>query len=241
MTMGKKSDKAGKTIKSYKGFDAQMQCRGYQFEVGGTYEHDGEVEACESGFHSCESPLDVFEYYPPGTSVYAEVEASGKISRHGNDTKIASGRLHVRAKLSLPDYIARAFEWVRDHCSPATSSSATGYRSASSATGNWSASSATGDQSASSATGYQSASSATGYRSASEIKPDADGRHLHAVAIALGYQGRARAPVGSAIVLCERDDEGAILHIRASKVGENDIKPDVWYVLKNGEFTEWQT
>jgi hypothetical protein len=260
-------------INAVKGFDLQMQCRGYQFKVGESYEHNGPVVACESGFHSIEgNPLEVFDYYAPSSSVYAEVEASGEIARHSGDSKIASGKLHIKVGLSLPDIIGRAIAWVTAQCTPAdaqhatgdqsassatgdqsassatgdqSASSATGYRSASSATGDQSASSATGDQSASSATGYRSASSATGDRSASlstgwcssaEIKPGEE--PLQAVAIAVGYKGRARAPTGSAIVLCERDDKGVILHIRASRVGDNGIKADVWYVLKDGEFVE---
>ena len=217
-------------IKAYKGFDAQMRCRAYQFEVGKTYNHEGPVKACESGWHSCENPLDVFRYYEPGISMFAEVEASGEISRHEEDSKVASARLHIKAAISVPDLITRAFEWVRDHCTAATSNHATGDRSASSATGARSASSATGDS---------SASLTTGWYGKSEITSDADGKLLHAVAIASGRDGKARAPIGSAIVLVERDEkDGSILHIRASKVGDNGIKADVWYSLKDGEFME---
>ena len=256
------------TITAFKGFNAQMQCHGgYQFKVGETYEHAGRVAVCESGFHSCENPIDVWSYYPPGDgNLFAEVEASGEIARHSGDSKVASARLHVKAVLTLPDFIGRAVEWLKAHCEPATSnhatgdssassatgassaSSATGASSASSATGYSSASSATGASSASSATGYSSASSATGDRSASlstgcysssEITPEKSGEPLHAVAIATGYQSLARAPAGSAIVLCERNNQGELLHIRASKVGENGVKPDTWYSLKDGEFAEW--
>ncbi len=201
-------------IVAYKGFDAHMQCRSYQFEVGKTYDHEGPVKACASGFHSCENPLDVFGYYGPGTSVFAEVEASGEISRHDEDSKIASARLHIKAVIALPDFIGRAIKWVTDHCNPATSNHADADRSASSATGDRSASSATGDRSASSATG------------------------LAAVALNTGRYGRARASKDAAIVLCEHDDDGNLIHIRASKVGESGIKPDTFYTLRGGEFVE---
>jgi hypothetical protein len=219
-------------IAAYKGFDLNMQCRGYQFKVGETYEHDGPVIACQSGWHSCENPLDVFEYYGPGTSIFAEVEASGQIARHSDDSKIASGKLHIKAVLTLPDYIGRAIAWVTTHCTPATSNAATGDRSASSATGDRSASSATGYSSASSATGDRSASSATGYRSASSATG------IAAVAMNIGRDGRARASEGAAIVLCEHDDDGNLLHIRASKVGDNGIEADVFYTLRGGEFVK---
>ncbi|QDD91962.1 hypothetical protein CCZ28_24295 [Pseudomonas oryzihabitans] len=59
------------------------------------------------------------------------------------------------------------------------------------------------------------------------------------VAAVFGAEGRARASAGGAIVLCYRDDEGALINIRASKVGENGILPDVWYSLNaEGEFIE---
>ena len=61
----------------------------------------------------------------------------------------------------------------------------------------------------------------------------------HAVAAALGIEGKAKAGISGAIVLCYRNDEGHLIHIRASKVGENGIKPDAWYSLdENGEFIE---
>ncbi len=60
------------------------------------------------------------------------------------------------------------------------------------------------------------------------------------VAASLGIEGRARASAGSAIVLCHRDDEGRLIHIRASKVGENGVEPDTWYQLNaEGEFVEF--
>ena len=78
------------TLKTYKGFNADMTCRGFKFALGSEYVHDGEVKACSTGFHACEYPLDVLQYYPPNSSVYAEVEQDGEISKHSDDSKIAS-------------------------------------------------------------------------------------------------------------------------------------------------------
>jgi len=246
------TDKADPVIQAFKGFDKNMQCRGYQFEAGKTFNHEGSVKACSSGFHSCENPLDVFGYYQPGQSRFAIVEASGEFSRETNgDSKIASASLHIKAELTLPEFIGHAISWVTAHCTPGgehatgdrSASSATGYSSASSATGDRSASSATGDSSASSATGYSSASSATGDRSASSAtgySSASSATGTSAVALNTGRHGRASASEGAAIVLCSHNNDGTLRHIRCSKVGENGIKPDTFYTLSDdGEFVEW--
>ena len=106
--------KAAETkIVAYKGFDKDFRCRGFQYEVGKTYEHPGPVVACESGFHACEHPLDIFNYYPP-TSRFAVVTQSGEIARHGGDTKIASAKITIDAEIHLPDLVAAAVKWVFD-------------------------------------------------------------------------------------------------------------------------------
>ena len=88
-------------IVAYKGFNKDWTCRGYQYTVGETKVHDGETKACESGFHACEYPLDVFCYYAPARSVFAVIEASGDIDRKGEDSKIASSKLTVKAEIGI--------------------------------------------------------------------------------------------------------------------------------------------
>lgn len=73
-----------KVITSYKAFDKNMQCRGFQYEVGKEYEMDGEIKCCNRGFHACKSPLEVWDYYDMLNSRYAEVEQSGKIDAEEN-------------------------------------------------------------------------------------------------------------------------------------------------------------
>ncbi|EMC8226825.1 hypothetical protein VLK14_006376, partial [Pseudomonas aeruginosa] len=232
----KKKAASEEVVTAYKGFKQDLTCRGYQFEIGGTYKHEGEVEACASGFHSCEYPLDVFGYYAPGESRFAIVKASGQLSRHDDDSKIASATLVVEAEISMPTMISRAIDWIMSKIDKSVeqtvvgdTASNTGYRSAASNTGDYSAASNTGYQSAASNTGYQSAASNTGYQSAASntgYRSAAEVSGKESVAASLGIEGRARASAGSAIVLCHRDDEGRLIHIRASKVGENGVKPD---------------
>ncbi|MDK8400942.1 hypothetical protein QPE02_19710 [Pseudomonas aeruginosa] len=291
----KKKAASEEVVTAYKGFKQDLTCRDYQFEIGGTYKHEGEVEACSSGFHSCEYPLDVFGYYAPGESRFAIVKASGQLSRHDDDSKIASATLVVEAEISMPTMISRALDWIMSKVDKSveqtvvgetasntgnrsaasntgdysaasntgdysaasntgnrsaasntgnrSAASNTGNRSAASNTGNRSAASNTGDYSAASNTGNRSAASNTGNRSAASNTGDYSAAEVsgkESVAASLGIEGRARASAGSAIVLCHRDDEGRLIHIRASKVGENGVEPDTWYQLNaEGEFVEF--
>ncbi|HHF0637983.1 TPA: hypothetical protein ACPH36_006076 [Pseudomonas aeruginosa] len=228
----KKKAASEEVVTAYKGFRQDLTCRGYQFEIGGTYKHDGEVEACASGFHSCEYPLDVFGYYAPGESRFAIVKASGQLSRHDDDSKIASATLVVEAEISMPTMISRAIDWIMSKVDKSVEQTVVGETASN--TGYQSAASNTGDYSAASNTGNRSAASNTGDYSAAEVSGK------ESVAASLGIEGRARASAGSAIVLCHRDDEGRLIHIRASKVGENGVEPDTWYQLNaEGEFVEF--
>lgn len=209
MTREEKEQTVEQPIVAYKGFDKNMQCRCFQYEVGKTYEHEGRVMVCDAGFHSCEYPFDVFRYYEPSSSRFAVVHASGQISRETDgDTKIASASIAVKAEISLTNMTARAVDWIVSKLDRSIKQTVT-----------------TGDCSAATNTGSRSDAEVTGTDS---------------VAASLGIKGRARASAGGAIVLCYRgQDNGALIHIRASKVGENAIKPDTWYVLnEHGEFVE---
>ncbi|ELZ3708858.1 hypothetical protein UL915_004640 [Salmonella enterica] len=242
-----------KEIVTFKGFNKDLKCRGFQFAIGETFHHDGKVEACGSGFHACECPFDVFSYYPPAESRYAETISFGITdSEEGGDTKIASSSITIKDELTLPQFIQRGIEWIWSKidksleqqimCGNRSAATNTGYqsaatntgdRSAATNTGDWSAATNTGDRSAATNTGYQSAATNTGDRSAAEVSGS------QSVAASLGIEGKARASEGGAIVLCYRDEDGELIHIRASKVGENGIMPNTWYQLdKDGEFVE---
>lgn len=133
------------TITSIKGFDRHFQCRGFQFEVGKIYEHSGKIAVCESGFHACEYPLDVFDYYPPASSRYAVVIQSGTHAFHDSDSKVCSAKIKVEVEIGLSALIERAVKWVFDRAKPeGNGSSATGDRGAASATGTSGAAMASG-------------------------------------------------------------------------------------------------
>ncbi|EBG3550780.1 hypothetical protein FP200_13900 [Salmonella enterica] len=305
-----------KEIVTFKGFNKDLTCRDFQFAIGETFHHDGKVEACGSGFHACECPFDVFSYYPPAESRYAETISFGVIDREEEgDTKIASASITIKSELTLPQFIQRGIEWIwskidksleqqimtgnrsaatntgnrsaatntgdwsaatnTGYQSAATNTgnrsaaTNTGYRSVATNTGDWSAATNTGYQSAATNTGnrsaatntgyqsaatntgnrsaatntgYRSAATNTGYQSAATNTGDLSAAEVsgsQSVAASLGIEGKARASEGGAIVLCYRDEDGELIHIRASKVGENGIMPDIWYQLnEDGEFVE---
>ena len=172
-------------IAAYKGFDQDLKCRGFQFEIGKTYKHKGEVSVCNSGFHACENPLAVFEHYPP-TSRFAIVKCAGKISKGINDKKISCGELTVEAEIRLPELISEAVEWINSRVDLENKKiSNTGDYSAASSTGDYSAASNTGDYSVASNAGYYSVASNTGYWSAASNAGD------WSVASNTGYQSVA--------------------------------------------------
>ena len=140
-------------IVAYKGFDKNLKCRGYQFEIGKSYTHEGPVKSCESGFHACKHPLSVFEFYAPAGSRFAEVRMSGQIDdRQSVDTKIAAARVSVEIELSISDLVKRAWDFVWGNCT-IEGEVATGDQGAASSTGDYGAASSTGDQGAASSTG----------------------------------------------------------------------------------------
>ena len=192
----------GNAVKSYKGFNKDMTCRGFQYEEGKEYEEES-VEVCDHGFHACEYPLDCLNYYSPNESVYHEVEQSGEIQKHNDDTKVASTKIKIGAEISIAGLVKAAIEYTVKRVNKEAesdenhgASSATGYKGASSATGNKGASSATGDCGASSATGYKGASSATGdcgASSATGYKGASSATGYKGASSATGYKGASSA------------------------------------------------
>nr|DAL68923.1 MAG TPA: hypothetical protein [Caudoviricetes sp.] len=234
----------GESIKTYKGFNKDMTCRDFQYEEGKEYAEES-LEVCNHGFHACEYPLDCLNYYSPNESVYHEVEQSGEIQKHNDDTKVASTKIKIGAEISIAGLVKAAIEYTVKRVNKDAesdekhgASSATGYKGASSATGDYGASSATGTCGASSATGYKGASSAE----------DKD-----AVAVAWGYKSKAKGVVGSFLVFADweytgseddteydRNNQSAWVLNGAKMVqvdGEN-IKPDTWYTIENGKISE---
>ena len=147
------------SIRGFKGFDKDLKCRGFQYEVGKTYEQEGEAECCKKGFHFCENPLEVFDYYPPRTSRFCQVEGSGSVDKSEADSKVATSHIHISSEIDLNGLIDAGLKYILNK--------ADCYGGKTTNTGNYSAATNTGDCSASTNTGYRSAATNTGDRSAS--------------------------------------------------------------------------
>ena len=222
--------------KSYKGFDKDLKCRDFQYEIGKEYEMDGPIKACERGFHACEAPLDVFSYYPPSTSRFCEVKQGGELSRDDVDTKVASSKIKIGAEIGIPGLVKAQIEWIKKQTHEEKGGCATGDYGAASATGFQGAASATGFQGAASATGDYGAASATGdYGAASATGKDG-------AAMACGYGGKVKGTTGNAMFLVERGEWNGetypILNVAAFTIDGETYKPDTWYTLKNGVVIE---
>ena len=163
-------------MKAYKGFDKDLKCKDFQYEIGKTYE-EPTAELCEKGFHACEMPLDVFSYYAPGNmSRYCEVDLEEVSGEKSSDTKRCGKKIAVKAEIGITGLVKAAVDFVMENIKDenkeantgnGSASTNTGFRSASTNTGNYSASTNTGNYSASTNTGDYSASTNTGDYSAS--------------------------------------------------------------------------
>ena len=217
---------AEEPITGIKGFDSNLRCRGFQFEVGKTYEHTGAVVVCDSGFHAISGhPLEVFQYYPPAGSRYAETTQSGALGRHSEDSKVASAKITINAELHIPQIVERAIAWVLKQTISTQAQHTVIDHGAASSTGYRGAASSTGDQGAASSTGYQGAASSTGYQGA------ASSTGMRGAAMAVGFGGCVMGAEGNALFLVLRNGDGEITHAWAGIAGRVGIEPGKWYRL----------
>ena len=203
-------------MKAYKGFNKDMTCRGFQYEIGKEYETDA-ADLCRIGFHACEDPLDCFSYYAPATSRYCEVEIEDNGQRIPEDSKVVGKKIKIGAELSTEQICKLHFEYVRSRCAPAKTNAA-------------------GDRESASAGRYGSASAGEYGVSASRGSSSAG---ENGVAAARGKHAKVRGGIGSVLVVCvEKKDSYDIAEWKAAVVDGERIRPDTWYTVENGEFRE---
>ena len=209
-------------MKAYKGFDKDLKCRGFQYEVGKEYE-EGSAELCKKGFHACENPLDTFRYYGPTDSRYCEVDVDDNGERNGDDSKVCGKHIKIGAEIGLKGVINAGVRFVFDKCESATEENASGVR------GNAAASGESGNAAASGVRGTAVASGKYGTASAYGDQ---------CIAVAWGEESRALGKLGTYIVVSEHDDDGNIIDAKIVRVDGEAVKENTWYTLQNGEILE---
>ena len=233
--MKKKVEKSNPII-AYKGFNDDFSCRGFHYEVGKEYEIKGEIKCCERGFHACESPMEVFDYYNMFNSRFAEVEQSGQIDKEDDNksTKICSSRIKIKAELKLADIINIGIEWLKDNtsssnvkadidlndngCDAAKIGSSSNFAQIGSS-GNYAKIGSSGDS--------------------AQINSTSE----YSVIMCAGKNSVAKAKAGSWITLSEwvYDEKKGITIpkcVKTEYVDGKRIKEDTWYQLKKGKFIE---
>ena len=101
---------------AYKGFNKDLTCRGFQYEVGKEYEEKG-VSICNRGFHACQNPFDVLDFY--GDIVndrFCEVEQSGQIEK--DKKKQVSSKIKVIAEIGFAGLFKAGVEWIEEITKP---------------------------------------------------------------------------------------------------------------------------
>jgi len=213
-------------MKCFKGFDKDLKCRDFQYEIGKEYTEE-KADICNCGFHACEFPMDVFGYYPPSDSRYCEVELEENGQKSSDDSKRVGKKISVKAEIGIAGIIKAGVEYIKEQV-------------------DWEDDKATntGDKSAATNTGYQSAATNTGNKSAATNTGDYSAAIVEgkeSIALATGIKSKAKGKIGCFIVLTERkeiNNEYHIVDIKSAKVDGENIKEDTFYMLKDGKFVE---
>ena len=173
-------------MRACKGFDRDLKCRGFQYEVGGEYTEET-AELCKCGPHACENPLDTLRYYRPGDSRYCEVEIEDNGQRSSYDSKVCGKHIRIGAEIGLEGVINAGVRFVLDKCESATEENASGLN------GNAAASGWRGNAAASGWRGNAAASGESGNAAASGVSGNAAASGLSGNAAASGESGNAAA------------------------------------------------
>ena len=220
-------------LKVFKGTDKDMKCRGMQYELGKTVKDDGAVLCGNKGFHSCEEPLDVLQYYSVRDgSRFFEAEAGGVIDRSGaDDSKLASSELTLKAEIGLPGLIKAQVKYVKKNCTNEHNA-----KPGEPATAGDSGAATAGDSGAATAGSY-GAATAGSYGAATSRGSVTVGKN--GVGTVRGNGVKISGGLG-ALLVCAIESEGNcdIVDWKAVVVDGKRIKADVFYTLKNGEFVE---
>ena len=215
-------------IVAYKGFDENLRCGGFQYEIGKEYEQKDEIKCCSKGFHACTNPFDVLNYYDAnGKNRFCEVEQSGTIETDNSDTKQASSKIKIKAEIGMSGLFKAGIEWIKEKTNPVTiiedaekiGTVLSGYYAQIGSSGDYAKIGSSGGSAKINSTGK------------------------YAVICCAGDNSMVKAKIGSWITLAEWDysEEKKCpvpVCVKTEYVDGKRIKADTWYNLVNGEFKE---
>ena len=207
-------------IIAYKGFNKDLTCRGFQYEIGKEYE-EKEVSVCESGFHACENPFDVLGYYGDVLdNRFCKVEQSGTIKK--DDKKQASSKIKVVAEIGFTGLFKAGIEWIEEVTNPTHIIEETRGKNDEDKIGS------SGDYAQIGSSGIYAKIDSTGEDS---------------VICCAGNNSIVKAKKGSWVTLSEwkyskEKERNVPVCVKTEFVDGERIKTDTWYKLENGEFVE---
>ena len=232
-------------MKMYKGFDKDLKCRDFQYEIGKTYE-EPTAEPCESSFHACERPLDVFRYYAPGKmSRYCEVNLDDVSDQMSDDSKRCGKKIAVKAEIGIAGLVKAQIQYVKEHTTSKHTDpkQATAGDFGAATAGNFGAATA-GDFGAATAGNFGAATAGNSGAATAGDFGAATSRGFVSVGkngcgLVRGENVKIKGGMGAILVIAVENDENyGIKEWKAFVVDGENIKPDVWYKLKNGNLVE---
>ena len=242
-------------IIAYKGFDENLCCRGFQYEIGKEYVHEGKIECCESGFHACTNPFDVLDYYEAdGKNRYCEVEQSGSIKTGNGDSKQASSKIKIKAEIGMAGLFKAGVEWIKEKTNPVPIIAETKDKN-DNPSGDYAQIGSSGDSAQIGSSGNYAKMGSSGYYAKigssgdyAQIGSSGDSARIestgeYSVICCAGINSRAKAKKGSWITLSEwkyskEKKRNIPLCVKTEYVDGERIKEDTWYRLVDGEFQE---
>ena len=251
-------------IIAYKGFDENLCCRGFQYEIGKEYVQEGEIECCESGFHACTNPFDVLDYYSSDSrNRFCVVEQSGTIKTGNGDSKQASSRIKIKAEIGMAGLFKAGVEWIKEKTNPVPIIAETKDKNDNSSddsaqigsSGDYAQIGSSGDYAQIGSSGYSAQIGSSGYSAkigssgysaqigSSGYYAKIDSTGEYSVICCAGINSRAKAKKGSWITLSEwkysiEKKRNIPVCVKTEHVDGERIKEDTWYRLVDGEFQE---
>jgi hypothetical protein len=250
---------------AYKGFNKDLTCRGFQYEIGKEYEKK-QVSVCSSGFHACENPFDVLGFYGDVlNNRFCKVEQSGIIKK--GDKKQASSKIKIVAEIGFAGLFKAGVEWIKENTNSTPIIEETkgkndedkigsrGYSAQIGSSGDYAKIGSSGDyaqigSSGGSAKIGSSGGSAqigsSGYSAqigSSGYYAQIDSTGEDSVICCAGGNSIVKAKKGSWITLSEWEyseekERSVPVCVKTEFVDGERIKADTWYKLKKGKFVE---